>query len=160
APTSFTVNGMTITPAPVPDVTYNYDQFGRLSTVDDGRPAQTSYGYDGMDRLTSVTDPTNNAVSYDYDPNGNLAHLTLAPAGQASQKFTNAFHSTYQVKTNPDQNKNSVVYIYNNAGCVPNINLPNGINGHYGHERNNRLKTLSYKQTNQPTLLFDYSDTD
>jgi YD repeat-containing protein len=159
APTTFTVGNMVVTPAAVPDVVYNYDALGRMTTFTDGRLKPTAYSYDGMDRLNSVTDPNQNVVSYDYDPDGNLAHLQTSPVGKPAQQFTYDYYATNQVKSISGTN-GTTTYNYDLAGRLIDLVLPNGIDRHYGYDRDNRLQTLTYKHADQITLQYDYSNMD
>ena len=75
------------------DLTYSYDDLGRVLTVDDGRDATNdrSYTYDGVGRLKTANSPLWGDASYSYDAMGNLLTKNFTNWNGATRSVTNTY---------------------------------------------------------------------
>ena len=97
-------------------LTYNYDGFNRVSSVDySGSSSNTvNYGYDDNDNLTSMTYPDGNKVIYQYDK---LDRLTSVKAWNGKQ----------------------VSYSYRKDGQLSGISYPNGMMTTFSYDEAGRM---------------------
>ena len=72
------------------ELSYSYDEIGRLSTITYPDGKTVSYEYNSDDQLVKITDFNNNVTSYEYDTLGNLAKVT----------YPNGFYTSYAYDTN------------------------------------------------------------
>ncbi|MBX7144588.1 MAG: hypothetical protein K1X79_09075 [Oligoflexia bacterium] len=138
-------------------VNYNYDSFGRLTSVAQGSgPAQristlhynssgyadaltdplahvTGFIYDPVGRVTSETLPNTNVIGFGYDPSGNLT--TLSPPGQPSHNFQYTpleFESAYAPPNVGLANPNTT-FTYNIDRQVTSILRPDGASAAFNY---------------------------
>ncbi len=117
---------------PAGTVHYDYDGFGRLTSVRrDGSPAIT-YSYDTLDRLRSLAVADRWTVRYEYDFLGRLAKMKT-PVGD-------------------------VTYDYQNGQQMVVRTLPNGIRTVWQQESDGRLKSIIHVAANDEIICkFEYA---
>jgi YD repeat-containing protein len=135
-------------------VAATYDEVGNLLTVTDDRSKVTTYAYDDNNQLTLVTDDDNNKFAYQYESDAGL--LTKAGGGATAtvDPTTYAYSSTTGLMTKVTYDDGSttkdITYEYDNLVRVTRmkdwINAVNGIQ--YAFDDANRItKVTDYDGT-------------
>ena len=181
------VLGVTYPAATLPNVTYTYDGYGRLSGEDNGVVKQT-YTYDDADNLLTKTVHFDNGalddtLTYAYNPDGSVASLTSAHLAVVSAGGTGTTRYTYDNAGNlkqvsypwQDANKaaQSVSYVYDEDDRLIKQTTSAVVTTYAYNARNQRITldneatqtigtfidSLGYQQTlgNGTTLLAKYS---
>lgn len=109
----------------VVDVTrYAYDDAGNLASVTDPNNLVTRYTqYDAAGKLLARVDPNGTTTLYGYDDRDRLRTVTVVPAGQSTGETT--------------------VYLYDGAGNLTRMQLPDGSALIYGYDDAGRLTRIS-----------------
>ena len=100
-------------------ILYNYDSFGNLNKLTYPDGTEVLYGYDSLDRLVSVTDRENGETTYDYDVSGNMTAVNRANG----TKTDVTYDANNQVETVKNRDKigiliSSYEYTYDHAGYI------------------------------------------
>ncbi len=124
-------------PGSQPDITYTYDNFGRVLTAAQSGHTLT-YAYDALSRLTSETQGSR-TVSYQYDAAGRRTRLT----------WPDSFHVTYEYNavgevTAIKENGSSALatFTYDNLGRRTSLARGNGSTTGYAFDGGSRLIDL------------------
>lgn len=109
----------------VVDVTrYAYDDAGNLASVTDPSNLVTRYPqYDAAGKLLTRIDPNGTTTLYGYDERDRLRTVTVVPVGQPTGETT--------------------VYLYDGAGNLTRMQLPDGSALSYGYDDAGRLTRIS-----------------
>ncbi|MEM9804842.1 MAG: putative Ig domain-containing protein [Cyanobacteria bacterium P01_D01_bin.56] len=117
------------------NLTYTYDQFEGLQTVedrnanvltytDDGIFSSTGdsvrFTYDDQDRITRITDPAGNSISYTYDDNGDLVGVT-DPAGNTTHYVYDPERLHFLIEEIDPLGRSSVRTEYDDQGRINRI---------------------------------------
>jgi RHS repeat-associated protein len=103
-------------PAPLGEISLEYDVLSRVSAITDGNERRTTYTYDELDRLTGVTHADGTQVDYVYDRDGNLVSQTDE---QGTTSMVYDARNQLIERTTPDGL--TVVYGYDAAGNLTSI---------------------------------------
>jgi RHS repeat-associated protein len=136
---------------------YEWDNFGRLTSTDDGRGEATRYVYDKLDNVTRVdyTDETTSDVAYTYDANGNVLTRT-----DGTGVTTYTYDDLGQILTKKNTaGGETMSYTYDKAG---NIKTQADYHGTitYTYDDASQLKYMIYPQggsTSQMSFAYDDS---
>jgi RHS repeat-associated protein len=135
---------------------YEWDDFGRLDSADDGRGEATRYVYDKLDRITRVdyTDETTNDVAYTYDDNGQILTRTDV-SGVTTYTYDDLGHVLTKKNTAGGE---TISYTYDKAG---NMKSQTDFHGtiNYTYDDAFNLKYMIYPQGgNTSQMSFAYDD--
>lgn len=137
---------------------YEWDDFGRLHSTDDGRGEAIRYVYDKLDRATRVdyTDETTPDVAYTYDANGNVLTRT-----DVTGVTTYTYDDLGQVLTKKNTaGGETMSYTYDKAGNVKTQTDAHGTIT-YNYDNAFNLKYMIYPQGgNTSQISFGYDDSD
>jgi RHS repeat-associated protein len=163
--------------------TYGYNNANQPTSVTDPLNHVMSYAYDGVGNLTTVTDANQHITRYEYDGNDNVTCLiyptstatTCKRAAQAD-KATYTYDNNNNLTGRSDGNGHTWAYGYDAAnrpqsmtsplgkawsysyypdGLLKKKTLPSGFIT-YSYDLLDRLKGLSYSNSNTPNVSFTY----
>ena len=130
--------------APTPQITYTYDETGRLLSMADGN-GTTTYGYDTVGRLQTVT-RGGRTTTYGYEDAGRLASV-LYPGGQGTVSYD--YDTAGRLETISDWATRLTTYHYDNASRVSSVERPGGLTTDYTYDDVDRpLSALSTRSGN------------
>jgi RHS repeat-associated protein len=126
-----------------PGVTYQYDNYNRVTQRQDGIGAY-QFSYDANSRLLSVNGPwANDTLTYQYDALGRKTSLT--PQGGQTVSYN---YDILSRLTGIQTGTNTYSYSYVNANPqVQNLTRPNGSITNYSYDTLNRLTEISNKNS-------------
>jgi RHS repeat-associated protein len=148
---------------PAGTAAYTYDAFGRIVQIDDIHGQATQYTFDARGRLTQVAAPEG-TIHYDYDDDAAADRLTATWTGadpQAPHTRTAYGYDllgrletvTAQWRDGVDVSDEVTTYVYDDAGNLQQVTLPNGVESDYVYDNLNRLVALTHTDTNTSTVL-------
>jgi RHS repeat-associated protein len=126
--------------------TFTYNNAGSRISASDARGTY-SYDYDSRNRLTKQTYPDSQAITYGYDSTGRL-HTISSLAGTIEY----IYNSSGRLKEVKDPQGSVTSFTYDPAGNRTGLSYPNGTNVSYGYDANNRLNSLTHRNTATQTL--------
>lgn len=134
------LNRRTVMQAPpsVPDVSYAYDNLGRLTGA--SQPGHAiGWTWDALGRLTSQTDPLG-TYGFQYDAAGRRTRITWPDAFYAQHDW-NLYGQMTAVRENGATSGAAVLaeYSYDNLGRRTEITRGNGVTTAYGYNNISRL---------------------
>jgi RHS repeat-associated protein len=135
---------------------YEWDDFGRLHSADDGRGEATRYVYDKLDRITRVdyTDETTNDVAYTYNDNGQILTRTDV-SGVTTYTYDDLGHVLTKKNTAGGE---TISYAYDKAGNMKSQTDYHGTIT-YTYDDAFNLKYMIYPQGgNTSQMSFAYDD--
>jgi RHS repeat-associated protein len=126
-----------------PGVTYQYDNYDRVTTRQDGTGLY-SYSYDSNSRLTGIDGPlVNDTLTYQYDELGRKTGLVP----QGGQNITQIYDGLDRL-TDIQIGANTYSYSYTSANpLVNNLTRPNGTVTTYQYDTLNRRTEVSNKDS-------------
>lgn len=166
-------------PAPLGDLTFTVDAYGRRTSQTDGMGRTTRYAYDGLDRLTKVTSPSGSTIVYSYDANGNQVRRTVTGAGANADGTTTYTYDalnriTSEVKPGGSRTDTSydaagnlrtlripagtTTYGYNAANLLTKLTEPGGASTTYGYDSDNNRTHVSYPNGVTVTSTYNRSN--
>ena len=104
-----------------PNVTYNYDNLGRRTSMVDGTGTST-YSYDSLGRLTSTTNGAGAVMAYGYDRLGNQTSITYPN----NQVVTKTYDAAGRNTTITDWNAKTSTFTYDADSNITNAANGNG----------------------------------
>jgi RHS repeat-associated protein len=146
-------------------ITYAYDAFGNLYSVQDERhsAANTIYGYDYANRLLTVTQKrtivpgTDVLTSYTYDKHDNLASVT----DPNTNGTTHAWDDFRRMKSQSSPVSGTTSYAYDAAGNLTSSTDANTATTGRTYDALNRLLTASSARASaNESVTFAYDDLD
>lgn len=102
--------------------TFEYNAISELLSYTDAEAITTSYEYDGFGRKTSISHPDNGMTTFKYDIASNLISLQTANLANLGQEITYEYYikrlTAINYPDNPDGSTSisNVVYEYGNSG--------------------------------------------
>lgn len=130
-----------------PNVSYEYDQVGRTTSVTDGT-GTSSYAYDPAGQLTAYANGAENALSYAYDRSGLLTELTYPNGSTVGYTYDQAA----QLVQATDWRGQEFEFDYTESGGLETRRDPNGVTTTYAYDGNNQV-TRSTISRGKTTLL-------
>jgi RHS repeat-associated protein len=114
---------------PEGSLTYTYDGFGNLATIQSSTPSGVSltYHYDALNRLTNVVDQLSSSTTYGYDDVGNLQTVRLPNNVTNTYQYNSLNRLTNLTATSSSGTLASFAYKLSLAGN--RTNLVESING-------------------------------
>ena len=143
-----------------PAVSYQYDSFNRLVSVNDAVGA-TAFAYDAGSRLTSLDGPwDNDTLTYQYD----ALNRAVGIQPQAGQSLTRAFDDLGRLQQVQAGSAN-FAYTYTSAisPLVQQLTRPSGAVTQYQYDSLNRLVALENRQSSGQVITthaLTYNDQD
>lgn len=148
-------------PTGTPDVTYAYDNFGRMISVSTSSQTLT-YAFDQLSRLTSETNSAfSGSVAYQYDLAGERTRVTWPDSFYAQYDY-DLTGATTAIRENGATSGAGVLttYAYDNLGRRSTITRGDGVTSTYSYDGNSRLSSLAHDLAStgwDQTLLYSYS---
>jgi RHS repeat-associated protein len=122
-----------------PDVSFTYDNAGRVATMVDG-VGTVSYEHDDLNRLTAVTRGADQ-FAYSYLPGGQLDTIVY-PGGAATDHDYRDDGRIGSVTVDGG----STSFLYDDAGNLTTIERPNGVTTTYTWDDADRLTNVEHRQ--------------
>jgi len=119
---------------------FNYDTFGRLSSVQDALGHIKQYEYDDSDRRTRIVLPSSQAIALGYDADDNF-NLLKMPSG-AEHRLTYSHRDRLTSYTDPLGNTET--FVYDSVGRRAGIEHPSGAVLTNVFDAGGRVDTVSY----------------
>jgi RHS repeat-associated protein len=129
-------------PGSQPDVSYAYDNFGRVTQSSQSGHA-ISYGYDALSRVTSETQ-AGRAVSFQYDGGGRRSRMTWPDGFYVTYEY-NTLGEVTAIKENGGAAL--VTFAYDNLGRRVTLSRSNGGATGYAYDGLSRLIDLALDAT-------------
>ncbi len=138
-----------------PGVTYQYDNYDRLTTMQDGIGTH-NYSYDANSQLTSKDGSwVNDTITYQYDELGRT--ISIIPQGGQSVSYT---YDDLNRLTNIQMGTDAFTYAYASATSpdplVQSLTRPNGSITYYQYDALNRLTEVSNKDSSD-SIINEYN---
>lgn len=118
-------------------VTYNYNNIGRRTSMVDAS-GTTSYTYDNRDRVLLKISPEG-TLTYTYDAAGNALTLKSSNTGGASMTYT---YDVLNRLASVTDASGATIYTYDAVGNLGGFTYPNGVQTSYGFDTLNRLTQM------------------
>ncbi len=130
-------------PASVPDVTYAYDNLGRVTGASQPGHAIT-WSWDALGRLTAQTDPFG-TYGFGYDAAGRRTRITWPDGFYAAYDF-NLYGQMTAVRENGAASGAGVLaeYAYDDQGRRTGITRGNGVSTAYAYDDVSRLTSIAH----------------
>lgn len=143
-----------------PDVFYEYDDYDRLTQVEDGSGI-TVFTYDTASRLQTIDGPLeNDTITYTYDDLGRTK--TVQIQNGETRTYT---YDTINRLTNIQAGSSEYIYEYEDAKSplIKTLTRPNGTTSHYNYDPLKRLLSLSNRDAANAIINasnYTYNDED
>jgi RHS repeat-associated protein len=130
---------------PEGQISYSFDDIGRVTTVTDARGGAsklTSFGYDGLGRVTAVTDPNSRTITYAYGSNGRRRSM-MTPDGQTTVYSYDGGGRLATVQTGTA----AATITYDTVGRRVRKSFSNGASDNYSYDSLSRLSAVTVRDS-------------